>query len=73
MAEPADGGDDLRQISGIGPKIEGLLHEMGIWRYEQIAAFTSAEVAWVDDRLRFKGRIAREDWIGQARALAAEA
>lgn len=73
MEEPADGGDDLRRISGVGPKIEGLLHEMGIWRYSQIAAFTPAEVAWVDERLRFKGRIDREDWIGQAKAFAAEA
>jgi len=71
MAQPADGGDDLRQISGVGPKIEGLLHEMGIWRFQQIADFTPAEVAWVDERLRFKGRIEREDWIAQAKTLAA--
>lgn len=72
IAKPADGGDDLRRIAGVGPKIEALLHDLGIWRYAQIAALTPEEVAWVDERLTFKGRIEREDWIGQAKALAAE-
>ena len=71
MARPADGGDDLRQISGVGPKIESLLHEAGVWSYSQIAAFTPEDVAAFDDRLKFRGRIEREDWIGQAKALAA--
>ncbi|MGZ0190302.1 MAG: hypothetical protein ACKVH0_20255 [Alphaproteobacteria bacterium] len=70
LAQPDDGGDKLQEINGVGPKIEGLLHEMGIWRYQQIADFTRAEVAWVDERLRFKGRIDREDWIEQAKVLA---
>lgn len=69
MERPDDGGDDLRKIVGIGPKIEGLLHEMGIWRYRQIANLSAAEVERVDDELQFKGRIARDDWQGQARAL----
>jgi NADH-quinone oxidoreductase subunit E len=51
LARPADGGDDLRVINGIGPKLEELLHELGIWRYGQIAALTPAEAAWVDDHL----------------------
>lgn len=68
---PDDGGDDLRKIAGVGPKIEGLLHDMGIWHYGQIAGLTRAQVAWVDERLSFKGRIEREDWIGQAKTLAA--
>lgn len=72
IPKPADGGDDLRRIAGVGPKIEALLHGLGIWRYAQIAAFTPEEVAWVDERLTFKGRIEREDWIGQAKALASE-
>jgi NADH-quinone oxidoreductase subunit E len=70
LTRPDNGGDNLRQISGIGPEIEGLLHEMGIWRFQQIADFTATEVAWVDERLRFKGRIDREDWIEQAKVLA---
>jgi predicted flap endonuclease-1-like 5' DNA nuclease len=63
--------DDLKQINGIGPSIEKTLHELGIWHFRQIAAFTPDNIAWVDQRLRFKGRIAREDWVGQASRLAA--
>jgi NADH-quinone oxidoreductase subunit E len=63
--------DDLKRISGIGPGIEKTLHELGVFHFRQIAAFTPDNVAWVNRRLRFKGRIEREDWIGQARTLAA--
>lgn len=63
--------DDLKTISGIGPKIEGLLNGLGIWTFAQIAAWTPNEVAWIDDYLQFKGRIGRESWIAQATALAA--
>lgn len=63
--------DDLQKISGIGPGIEKTLHGLGIWHFRQIAAFTPDNIAWLDQRLRFRGRIAREDWVGQARRLAA--
>ncbi len=72
MDRPADGGDDLKRISGVGPKLEELLHDLGIWRYQQIADFTADDIAWVDERLSFKGRIEREDWVAQAKALADE-
>jgi len=62
--------DDLKQISGIGPKLEGLLHSLGFYHFDQIAAWTPENVAWVDDHLGFKGRIDRDDWIGQAKTLA---
>ncbi|WP_099866197.1 NADH-quinone oxidoreductase subunit E [Pararhizobium haloflavum] len=62
--------DDLKLISGIGPKIETKLNELGIWSYDQIAAWKKAEREWVDDHLRFSGRIERDDWIKQAKALA---
>jgi peptide/nickel transport system ATP-binding protein len=62
--------DDLKLISGVGPKIEGILNGLGIYRYEQIAGWKKAERAWVDDYLRFRGRIEREDWVRQAKALA---
>jgi len=62
--------DDLKKIKGIGPKIEGILHGLGVYHFDQIAAWTETEVAWVDARLKFKGRIEREDWIAQAGALA---
>jgi predicted flap endonuclease-1-like 5' DNA nuclease len=62
--------DDLQRINGVGPKMEQTLNEMGIWHFDQIAAWGDREVAWVDNRLRFKGRIRRDDWIGQAKSLA---
>jgi len=63
--------DDLKKISGVGPKLEGLLNEMGFWHFSQIAAWTPAEIAWVDARLKFKGRIERDGWIAQAAEFAA--
>lgn len=71
MAAPTEAPDDLKLISGVGPKIEGLLNGLGIYRFSQIAAFSPDNVAWVDGYLRFKGRIAREDWVNQASILAA--
>ncbi|MCC6006880.1 MAG: 50S ribosomal protein L21 [Rhodobacteraceae bacterium] len=65
------GPDDLKLISGVGPKLESLLHENGVFHFDQIAAWSPAEVAWIDDKLKFKGRIERDDWIGKAAALAA--
>ncbi|TIT02886.1 MAG: NADH-ubiquinone dehydrogenase [Mesorhizobium sp.] len=65
-ANPAD----LKAISGIGPKLEKVLNGLGIWTYGQIAAWTPEEIAWVDDYLSFNGRIDRDDWLGQAAALA---
>jgi len=64
------GADDLKKISGVGPKLEGVLNELGFYHFDQIAKWTEAEIAWVDARLKFKGRITRDDWIGQATALA---
>ncbi|WP_372609938.1 NADH-quinone oxidoreductase subunit NuoE [Aquicoccus sp.] len=69
-APRAGGADDLKRIGGVGPKLEKLLNEMGFWHFDQIAGWTEAEVAWVDARLKFKGRIARDNWIEQARSLA---
>jgi large subunit ribosomal protein L15 len=65
--------DDLKKIGGVGPKLEGTLNELGIYHFWQIAEFTPDNVAWVDGYLSFKGRIDRDDWIGQAKAFAAEA
>jgi predicted flap endonuclease-1-like 5' DNA nuclease len=71
LPSPEGDPDDLKKISGIGPGIERTLHGLGIYHFRQIAQFTPDNVAWVDQRLRFRGRIEREDWIGQARKLAA--
>ena len=62
--------DDLKLISGVGPKIEGILHSLGIYTFAQIAGWKKAERDWVDGYLNFKGRIERDDWIKQAKALA---
>ena len=62
--------DNLKQIKGIGPKIEASLNGMGIYHLDQIAGWTKANVDWVDSRLAFKGRIRREQWVEQATALA---
>jgi predicted flap endonuclease-1-like 5' DNA nuclease len=70
LSSPEGDPDDLQKISGIGPGIEKTLHGLGIYHFRQIAQFTPDNVAWVDQRLRFRGRIEREDWIGQARKLA---
>ena len=68
---PKDGqADDLKKISGVGPKLEETLNSLGIWHYEQVASLKKKDIAWVDERLRFKGRIERDDWVGQAKALA---
>ena len=63
--------DDLKMIKGVGPKLEAMLHRMGFYHYDQIANWSDAEVAWVDQNLQgFKGRATRDDWAGQAAALA---
>lgn len=72
-AARADGPDDLKRIKGVGPKLEALLHSMGFYHFDQIAVWTDAEVAWVDDNLEgFKGRVTRDEWVAQARQFAAE-
>ena len=73
LAVPKGGTPDkLTRIKGIGPVNERKLHEHGIFHFEQIAAWTEADVKAAEAYLEFDGRIAREDWIGQARALAAK-
>ena len=68
----AAGGDDLKQLSGVGPALEKKLHEAGVTTFEQIAGWKKADVEEMDEKLSFKGRIEREDWIAQAKKLAAE-
>ncbi|WP_299197657.1 50S ribosomal protein L21 [uncultured Tateyamaria sp.] len=62
----AAGGDDLKQLSGVGPALEKKLHEAGVTTFAQIAAWTPEDVADMDEKLSFKGRIEREGWIAQA-------
>lgn len=62
--------DDLELIAGIGPKLAQTLNELGVYRFEQIANWQESDVERVDTHLNFSGRIARENWIEQAKALA---
>ncbi|MDE4095942.1 NADH-quinone oxidoreductase subunit E [Phaeobacter gallaeciensis] len=63
--------DDLKMLKGVGPKLEETLNELGFFHFDQIAKWTEAEIAWVDSRLKFKGRIERDGWIEQSKQLAA--
>jgi len=69
-AAAAAGADDLKQLSGVGPALEKKLHEAGVTTFAQIAAWSNADVAAMDEKLSFKGRIEREGWIEQAKELA---
>jgi NADH-quinone oxidoreductase subunit E len=72
LSEPRGGKpDDLKRISGVGPVNEERLNALGIFHFDQVAAWTAEEIAWVDEHLSFHGRIEREDWVGQAKKLAA--
>ncbi|KEJ97985.1 hypothetical protein SUH3_03070 [Pseudosulfitobacter pseudonitzschiae] len=69
---PREGGaDDLKQIKGVGPKLEALLNEMGIYHFSQVAGWRKKEVEWADQNLvGFKGRVSRDEWVKQAKVLA---
>ncbi len=63
--------DDLKQIKGIGLKMEQLCNKLGFFHFDQIAGWTRDEVAWVDANLEgFKGRVTRDEWVAQAKVLA---
>lgn len=65
------GPDDLKLIRGVGDALEGLLHKLGYFHFDQIAAWTPEEVRWVDENLDgFKGRVSRDHWVSQAIVLA---
>jgi predicted flap endonuclease-1-like 5' DNA nuclease len=71
LETPREGkGDDLKRIAGIGPKLEMTLNDLGIFHFDQIAAWGENEIRWIDDYLRFRGRVVRDRWIEQARELA---
>jgi large subunit ribosomal protein L21 len=63
------GGDDLSLISGVGPKIKQSLNELGYTRFDQIAGLTPDQIEAIETALRSKGRVARDEWIAQARDL----
>ncbi len=73
LAEAREGGaDNLKMIKGIGPKLERQLNALGYFHFDQISAWDASDVAWVDQNLKgFRGRVSRDNWVDQARRLAA--
>ncbi len=72
LPAPRGVADDLKLIVGIGPALEDLCHNLGVWHFDQIAAWTDSEIAWVDANLTgFKGRVTRDNWVAQAKTLMA--
>jgi NADH-quinone oxidoreductase subunit E len=70
LSKPRGRANDLKLISGVGPKLESTLNKLGFWHFSQIGKWTKKDVAILNDELSFKGRIDRDDWIRQAKALA---
>ena len=69
LDQPEGQADDLKKISGVGPKLEEKLNDAGIWHYWQVAALTKEAIDKIDQELNFKGRIERDNWKSQAREL----
>ena len=61
--------DDLALISGVGPKLKAKMYKEGITQFAQIAAWNADDIREFDDKLSFKGRIKRDDWVKQAKEL----
>ena len=65
--------DDLKRISGVGPKLEGLLNDNGVFYFWQVASWDDSDIEFVDQQLDvFKGRIKRDEWVRQASGLKRE-
>ncbi len=69
LPQPKGTADDLKKVRGIGPKIEQILNELGIYHYFQIAALNKENIQWLNNHLHFPGRIERERWVEQTREL----
>lgn len=74
FSAPPEAPDDLTKIYGIGPRLQQLLNELGVYHFEQIASFTRAELAWLDEQLFvIKGRAERDRWVESAKRAMADA
>ena len=71
--KPKGDADDLTQIKGIGPDLAARLKQLNCYKFEQIANFSSEDIANVEDALALDGTVEKQDWMGQARALVTEA
>ncbi|MBG1231844.1 NADH-quinone oxidoreductase subunit NuoE [Aestuariivirga litoralis] len=71
LKKPRGKADDLKLIWGVGPSFEKLLNKVGVWHFDQVASWKSADIDHVDALLKgFHGRIRRDDWVPQAKKLA---
>jgi predicted flap endonuclease-1-like 5' DNA nuclease len=71
LPSPRNGApDDLSKIKGVGPKSREKLHALGVFHYDQIAAWTPAEARWIGAALGVPGRVERNGWVAQAKSLA---
>jgi len=62
--------DDLKKISGVGPKLERLLNKNGVYYFWQVSEWSKKDIDFIDERLQvFKGRISRDNWVSQAKTL----
>ena len=59
----------VTSLKGVGPALEKTLNELGFYHFDQIANWGASDIEWVDSRLKFKGRIVRDDWMQQAKVL----
>ena len=69
LSEAPSEKDDLKKITGVGPKLEEAMNKLRIYQFAQVASWTNDEIMWVDDSLSVKGRIERDDWVGQVSEL----
>ncbi len=71
LKKPRGKADDLKLIWGVGPAFEKLLNKVGVWHFDQVASWNAADIKHVDALLKgFHGRIARDEWVKQAKKLA---
>ncbi len=71
LSAPRGAPDDLAKLHGVGPQLVKKLNDAGVYHYWQLAAMTSADVEKLDGELKLNGRIARDGWVDQAKALLA--
>jgi len=69
-SRPAEGMDDLKKLSGVGPALEKKLHSAGVTSFAQVASWKDADIEEIGEKLSLKSRIEREGWIEQAKNLA---
>jgi predicted flap endonuclease-1-like 5' DNA nuclease len=69
LAPRGGAADDLARIKGLGPKSVEKLHALGIFHYDQIAAWSDDNVTWIESSIGAAGRVRRGGWVEQAQAL----